>query len=115
VRLISWFAPADCEVHYDLSAASGHLAEDHTHRGERHDQDGLRADDGGCVAALSRVSPGEAHFGLGRGTGASVWRLMTKEARELANGWLHPRGGCGYGPSLQDTLKARVAADFERR
>jgi len=28
---------------------------------------------------------------------------------------LHPRGGCGKELSLQDTLKARVAADFGRR
>jgi hypothetical protein len=39
-----------------------------------------------------------------------------REGRAQADsGWLHPRGGCGQEPSPQDTLKARVAADFERR
>jgi hypothetical protein len=28
---------------------------------------------------------------------------------------LHPHGGCAKEPSPQDTLEARVAADFERR
>ena len=28
---------------------------------------------------------------------------------------LYPRGGCGKETSLQDTMKACVTADFERR
>ena len=57
---------------------------DHPHRGEQHDQDSLRTDDGGRIAALSRVSPGETHFGLGRGAGAGIWALIAE--REAHSG-----------------------------
>jgi hypothetical protein len=71
---------------HHLPAKSGHFAEDRSHRGEQHNQDGLRAGDSGRVPTVSRVPPGEAHFSLGRGTGAGVRTLMAKEACELANG-----------------------------
>ena len=85
-RQVSWRVLVTCSGQRYLSAASGHLTEDHPHRGEQHDQDSLRADGSRRVAALSRVPPGEAHFGLGGGAGANSWALMAKEACELANG-----------------------------
>jgi hypothetical protein len=97
--------PAWAEGHktaqHHLPAENGHLAQDQPHRGEQYDQDGLRADDGGRVAAVSRVSPGDIHFGLQRGGGAGIWALMGKEACELANGLREPPRRISRGTVLE--------------